>query len=51
MAPAAYVAQDGLVMQQWKERPLVLGRLGRCLSVGELRVGDGFGWVGGGTHS
>jgi hypothetical protein len=24
MAPAAYVAEDGLVGHQWKERPLVL---------------------------
>jgi hypothetical protein len=23
MAPAAYVAEDGLVDHQWKERPLV----------------------------
>ena len=27
MAPAAYVAEDGLVSHQWKERPLVLWRL------------------------
>ena len=24
MAPAAYVAEDGLIWYQWKERPLVL---------------------------
>ncbi|KRY94964.1 hypothetical protein T4B_4070 [Trichinella pseudospiralis] len=24
MAPAAYVAEDGLVSHQWEERPLVL---------------------------
>jgi hypothetical protein len=24
MAPAAYVAEDGLIMHQWKERSLVL---------------------------
>jgi hypothetical protein len=24
MAPAAYVAEDGLVCHQWEERPLVL---------------------------
>jgi hypothetical protein len=27
MAPAAYVAEDGLVGHQWEERPLVLRRL------------------------
>jgi hypothetical protein len=27
MAPAAYVAEDGFVRNQWEERPLVLGRL------------------------
>jgi len=27
MAPAAYVAEDGLVEPQWKEKPLVLPRL------------------------
>jgi len=27
MAPAAYVAEDGLVGHQWKEKPLVLPRL------------------------
>jgi hypothetical protein len=27
MAPAAYVAEDGLVGHQWEERSLVLGRL------------------------
>jgi hypothetical protein len=27
IAPAAYVAEDGLVEHQWKERPLVLWRL------------------------
>jgi hypothetical protein len=27
MAPAAYVAEDGLVGHQWEDRPLVLGRL------------------------
>jgi hypothetical protein len=36
MAPAAYVAEDGLVRNQWEERPLVLGRL----SVGEFEVGE-----------
>jgi len=28
MAPAAHVAEDGLVGHQWEERPLVLPRLG-----------------------
>jgi hypothetical protein len=32
MAPAAYVAEDGLVGQQWEERPLVKAL---CPSVGE----------------
>jgi len=27
MTPSAYVAEDGLVGQQWKEKPLVLPRL------------------------
>jgi hypothetical protein len=27
MAPAAYIAEDGLVGHQWEERPLVLRRL------------------------
>ena len=27
MAPAAYVAEDGLVSHQWEEKPLVLQRL------------------------
>jgi hypothetical protein len=27
MAPAVYVAEDGLVGHQWEERPLVLWRL------------------------
>jgi hypothetical protein len=27
MAPAAYVAENGLVGHQWEERPLVLRRL------------------------
>jgi hypothetical protein len=39
MAPASYVADDGLVMHQWEERFLVLQRLDRYPSVGELRVG------------
>jgi len=27
MAPAAYVAEDGLVGHEWEEKPLVLRRL------------------------
>jgi hypothetical protein len=27
MAPAAYVAEDGFVMHQWKEKSLILRRL------------------------
>jgi len=27
MAPAAYVTEDGLVGNQWEEKPLVLSRL------------------------
>jgi hypothetical protein len=27
MDPAAYVAEDGLVSHQWKERPFILWRL------------------------
>jgi hypothetical protein len=46
MAPAAYVAEDGLVMHRGKERSLVLQRLHRCPSVGEWRVGR-WQWVGG----
>jgi hypothetical protein len=44
MAPAAYVAEDGLVSHQWEEKPLVLRRLnapvgecqGREVGVDEL---------------
>jgi hypothetical protein len=38
------VAEDGLVMHQWKERSLVLYRLDRCPNVGEIegkKVGMG----------
>ena len=48
--PAAYVAEDGLVMHQWEERSLVLSRLNRCPSVGESRAGR-WEWVGGGGTS
>jgi hypothetical protein len=39
MAPAAYIAEDDLVMNQWKERSLVIWRLDRCPSVRKSRVG------------
>jgi hypothetical protein len=41
MAPAAYVAKDGLEGHQWEERPLVLWRLNAPVE-GNARVG---GWV------
>jgi len=47
MAPDAYVAEDGLVGHQRKEKPLVLPRLNpqcRGMSGGRER---GFGWGGG----
>jgi len=40
MAPAAYVAEDGLVWHQWKEKPLVLPRLDPPPSVGECPGGE-----------
>ena len=51
MAPAVSVAEDGLVMHQWEERSLILGRhiLGPC--VGKKVCCGGNGWVGRGTHS
>jgi len=39
MAPAAYVAEDGLVGHQWKENPWVLPRLDPP-SVGECQRGE-----------
>ena len=36
MAPAVYVAEDGLVSHQWQERPLVPVK-GLCPSVGECQ--------------
>jgi hypothetical protein len=45
MAPAAYVAEDGLVGHQWKERPLVLeGLMPQCR--GMPGPGSRSGWVG-----
>jgi hypothetical protein len=43
MAPAAYVAEDGLVGHQWEGKPLV-----GCPSVGEFEDGKAGvrGWVG-----
>ena len=46
MAPAAYVAEVGLVRHQWEERSLVLRRLDRCPCVGEPRAGR-WEWMGG----
>jgi hypothetical protein len=49
MAPAAYVAEDGLVGHQWEEGPLVV----QCPSVGECygrKTGEGR-WVGEQPHS
>jgi hypothetical protein len=44
---AAYVAEDGLVGHQWKERPI--GRANViCLSTGESQ-GQEWEWVGGGV--
>ena len=40
MAPAAYVAEDGLVGHQWEEKPSVLSRLDAAVQ------GDRRGWVG-----
>jgi hypothetical protein len=51
MAPATYVAKDGLVRHQWVKRPLVLWRL-NAPSVGECegsKAGVG-GWVGAHPH-
>jgi hypothetical protein len=45
MASAAYVAEDGLIRHQWEERSLVLWRLDRWPSIGELRTGK-WEWVG-----
>jgi len=48
IAPAAYVAEDGLVGHQWKEKSLVLPRLDtQCKGMsGQGREG-GKGWVDG----
>jgi hypothetical protein len=39
MALAVYIAEDSLLMHQWKERSLVLRRLDRYPSVGKSRSG------------
>jgi hypothetical protein len=44
IAPAVYVAEDGLVGHEWEERPLVLGWLDAS---GLPGWGGGSGWVGG----
>jgi len=38
MAPAAYAAEDGLVVHQWEEKPLILPRL-EPPGYGNVRVG------------
>jgi hypothetical protein len=45
-APAAYVAEDGLVGHQWEERPLALcgGSMPECRGMPE--PGSRNGWVG-----
>jgi hypothetical protein len=59
MAPAAYVAEDGLIGHQWEERTLVLRRLyapvkgipeqgSRVGGLVSIRKGDGIGGFGGG---
>jgi hypothetical protein len=45
LAPAAYVAEDGLVRHKWEEKPLVLARLGAPVQ-GNAKVGRQE-WVGG----
>jgi hypothetical protein len=47
MAPAAYVAEDGLVRHQWEESPVKA----RWPHVGEGQGREGGEWVGGGTPS
>jgi hypothetical protein len=49
MAPAAYVAEDGLVGYQWEERPLGL-RVFDAPKEGNARAGR-WKWVGGGAPS
>jgi hypothetical protein len=46
MSLAAYVAEDGLVSHQWKERPIGCANF-ICLSTGEHQCQrSGSGWVG-----
>ena len=47
MAPAAYVAEDGLVGNHWEERPLILQRLYAPVQ-GNARAKKGE-WVGRGV--
>jgi len=47
MAPATYVAEDGLVGHQWEEKPLVLTRLDpQCRGMSGREAGWS-GWLGG----
>jgi len=49
MAPTAYVAEDGLVGNQWKEKPLVLPRLDpQCRGMSGKQEGGG--WMGEGAY-
>jgi len=48
MAPAVYVAEDGLVGHQWEEEPLVLPRLD-APAQGNVRGGRKWGWLGRGN--
>jgi len=50
MAPATYVAEDGLWGHQWEQKPLVLGSLD-APSVTECQGGEGVsGWGGENPH-
>jgi hypothetical protein len=44
MAPAAYVAEDGLVRHQWEKRPLVKAQCPRVGECQDREAGMG-GWV------
>jgi len=49
MAPAIYVAENGLVGHQWEEKPLVLSRL-HAPEYGNAMT-ERHEWVGGGVPS
>ena len=50
MAPAAFVAEDGLIWHQWEDRLLVLSSLD-VLVYGNARSFGKSGWVVGGASS